>query len=168
MNLNELFYYDEECETKLRNKVSRGRSKADSVAGSLHHSGYYYVRVGSKTLAVHRIIFELCNRPIEIGEVIDHINGNPIDNSVENLRAVNRKMNSRNAKKRSDNSSGFTGIRFRRDSSRWVANWRDESGRWCTKSFKVRDSDCITAKVYAKLWRETQISNLGYTERHGK
>ncbi|MDM0587825.1 hypothetical protein QTH25_13690 [Clostridium perfringens] len=44
--------------------------------------------------------------------VIDHINGNPLDNRLINLRITNNFGNSQNAKIRKDNSTGIKGFRI--------------------------------------------------------
>lgn len=44
--------------------------------------------------------------------VIDHINGNPLDNRLVNLRITNNFGNSQNAKIRKDNSVGIKGFRI--------------------------------------------------------
>lgn len=44
--------------------------------------------------------------------VVDHINGDVLDNRRENLRIITQKNNSRNAKVSINNTSGFTGVRI--------------------------------------------------------
>lgn len=47
---------------------------------------------------------------------IDHINGNPSDNNISNLRHVTREVNMQNQRKpRSNNPTGFLGVVKRRD-----------------------------------------------------
>ena len=43
---------------------------------------------------------------------IDHIDGNPLNNKAENLRACTRSINGRNRKRHCDNTSGISGVRF--------------------------------------------------------
>lgn len=50
---------------------------------------------------------------------IDHINGDPSDNRLENLRNVSHEVNGRNLARRKNNTSGVTGVS--RHGSKWVA-----------------------------------------------
>ena len=47
-----------------------------------------YKRVGNRTIAVHRLVWEARHGPIPEGMVIHHINGDQQDNRIENLQMV--------------------------------------------------------------------------------
>lgn len=53
--------------------------------------------------------------------VIDHINRNPLDNRLNNLRLVTIKENNRNQTMRASNTSGVVGVRFNEQKNRWIA-----------------------------------------------
>jgi hypothetical protein len=50
---------------------------------------------------------------------IDHINGNRNDNRWANLRGVERSINMKNCARRSDNTSGFTGVTWDGYRKKW-------------------------------------------------
>lgn len=52
---------------------------------------------------------------------IDHINGNPSDNRIANLRLVSHYENMRNMKKPAHNSSGCVGVQFNKGMNKWQA-----------------------------------------------
>lgn len=50
-----------------------------------------------------------------VDQIIDHINGNILDNRKSNLRLTNKTLNSANSKKHSRNKTGFKGVVYRKD-----------------------------------------------------
>lgn len=68
--------------------------------------------VGVKnSFTVHRIVWALHHK-IDSSKLIDHIDGNPHNNKISNLREVDFAVNSRNMKKSRANKSGVTGGSF--------------------------------------------------------
>lgn len=82
--------------------------------------GYYavtriYVAGKQQAVPMHRLIAEAKN-----GQVVDHINGDRLDNRFSNLRACAQAENVRNRKRHKNNTSGFKGVSPRGD--KWRAN----------------------------------------------
>lgn len=75
--------------------------------------GKFYVM---KMLWLHRVIM---NAPD--GVLVDHINGNPLDNRRSNLRLCTHKENMRNRGKSKNNTSGFKGVSWNNQSNKWQA-----------------------------------------------
>lgn len=74
-----------------------------------------YVK-NSKQEYLHRII---CN---ELELYIDHIDGNPLNNKISNLRKCSNADNLKNRVKiPSNNTSGIIGVRFRKDRNKWYS-----------------------------------------------
>lgn len=65
---------------------------------------------------VHRAIMKA--KP---GEYVDHINGNKLDNRLNNLRLCTQAQNMANAKMRPDCSSGATGVSWDQRRLKWRA-----------------------------------------------
>ena len=61
------------------------------------------------------------------GMFVDHINGNTLDNRRSNLRLSTISENSMNRKKKSTNTSGYTGVHKVKD--KWIARISTSSGR---------------------------------------
>lgn len=75
-----------------------------------------YVRKASHVvLAMHGVI-------VESGQVVDHINGNPFDNRLENLRVCEQAQNTRNRKIPSTNRSGYMGVSFDSNVGKWSSS----------------------------------------------
>ena len=102
----------------LTAKITLGLRSTGEEAGSLHNAGRKVVCLFGRTYLYHKICWLL-----HYGEwpnkEIDHINGNPSDNRICNLRLATRVQNAQNTKLRSDNKSGAKGVRF--DKGKWQA-----------------------------------------------
>lgn len=83
-----------------------------------------YHRGVHTSFKMHRIIMNA--KP---GQIVDHINGNVLDNRRENLRFVTSQQNSINSKTNCRNKSGYKGVFYRKDRKRWVAKIRINKAR---------------------------------------
>lgn len=79
---------------------ANGKRKAHWTLGCTSHRRYPTVRIGGKDFSVHRLVVETFIGPIHKGLEVDHLNRNPADNRLENLRICTHSDNCRN---RSDN-----------------------------------------------------------------
>ena len=175
LNWGDYFIYDETSPSCLRWKVNRAQMRAGNEAGSITGSnGYWQVRLtinGNRQLYLcHRIIIELHDNEITEGLQVDHINGNPVNNRISNLRIVTQSVNLRNKKRYSDNSSGITGVKLTQSGKYeyFSACWYDNAGKEFRKHFSITKLGYETAKRSAIEYRTTMIAELGdYTARHG-
>lgn len=109
--LKELVKYNKETGIFTRRVGITGASKG-SVCGSKRSNGngntYIKIFIDGYENYAHRFAFlyVLGYMP----NFVDHINGDGLDNSWNNLRAVDRSMNMRNSKKSKANKSGVTGV----------------------------------------------------------
>lgn len=149
-------------------------------AGYIYHykrldSKYWKVKFKLKGVLVHRIIWVLFNGDIPENMVIDHIDGNTLNNSIENLRCISKKLNCLNKKKSKANTSGSTGVfRFkdRKDGYEGYTAMVIYGGRSITKNFYFHKHSEEEAMNLATEWRKARIVELneqgaGYTDRHG-
>ena len=72
--------------------------KSGKEAGSFNAQLYRVVVIEGIKYYVHRIVYKLFYKKDPGAYVIDHINGCPHDNSIENLRRCRNKTNLRNSK----------------------------------------------------------------------
>mgnify|MGYP003352976334 CR=1 FL=1 len=79
-------------------------------AGTLHHSGYIQVKVGKKNYRAHRVIFAMHHGYMP--EYIDHIDGNKLNNRIENLRPATNQQNQFNVGLVKRNKSGVKNVFF--------------------------------------------------------
>jgi len=73
----------------------------------------------NKIIRMNRLLMN-CN---DENVVVDHINGDTMNNKKSNLRICTQQQNTFNSAKRIDNTSGVTGVWFdnRKDRNKWVA-----------------------------------------------
>lgn len=169
------FYYDETSPSCLRWAVdvwtgfnkSKLHVAAHDVAGSAG-TRRWRVKLKGKSIAVHQIVYELKVRKLSDDEIVDHIDGNPFNNLVGNLRAVTTTINNRNKRKMRNNTSGVTGVYFEEvnGSEYWMATY-NSNGKRNKACFAVNKYGHDEAKAMAVAWRASKLPAAGYTERHG-
>lgn len=108
---------------------------------------------------MHREIWEHHHGPIPKGVQIDHIDGNSLNNRVENLRLATNAENSRNRKLQPNNSSGAAGVR-KRSSGRWDARIGSSShgtmkyiGSFTTKAEAIAARMEVEAQMFGQFTR---------------
>jgi hypothetical protein len=109
----------------LRWKVKRGRKvRAGDPAGSKIRNKkniYCRVRFNGKAYFLHRLIWLITYGEFPSGQ-IDHIDGDGLNNSLENMRDVSSSENMRNQRLPSTNKSGRCGVVWHSSSLRWRAS----------------------------------------------
>jgi hypothetical protein len=93
---------------------------AEKVAFTSNSRGYYTGSILAKNYFAHRVIWKMVHG-VE-PKVIDHINGNGLDNRITNLRSVSQSINCRNARTKSNNTSGINGVSLHADTGKFRAN----------------------------------------------
>ena len=93
----------------------------------INPDGYLICTIRETTIYLHRAIWILNNNDIPEGKQIDHIDGNPSNNVIENLRLCTRAENCQNMRIRKDNTSGIKGVFWDKGSQSWRASvWKDK------------------------------------------
>jgi hypothetical protein len=87
-------------------------------AGWVNTNGYKRVFVDGKQHHIHRVIYMMFYG--EMPKVIDHIDGNPLNNRIENLRGATRAENALNSKLQSRNTSGCKNVTWSKDRKKWI------------------------------------------------
>lgn len=102
-----------------RSTNMRAGDKAGCVDCSRPGPQYWQLEVGGKAYRAHRIIFLMHHGYLP--EQIDHIDGNGLNNDVENLRAATHAQNGSNRGAQKNNTSGFKGVSWHKKSNKWQA-----------------------------------------------
>ena len=99
------------------------QNSADVEAGYILPNGYKYAYVGKRLITVQRLVWML-HHGDPGGLDIDHIDGNKLNNKIENLRAVTRSQNNQNRRAAQSNNetSGVMGVHYDKSRRKWAAS----------------------------------------------
>jgi hypothetical protein len=89
-------------------------------AGCPDSRGYIRIKVRQRLLQGHRLAW-LHVHGAWPAEEIDHINGDPSDNRIANLRLATHEQNCANTRRRCNNTSGFKGVHWNAQRRKWQA-----------------------------------------------
>lgn len=116
----ELMAYDPETGVFSWNGVRRRGYRPADIPGHLDKpTGYLDIGIDRVKYRSHRLAWLIVTGDWPKG-VIDHIDGNRINNIFSNLRDVSQSDNCKNRAMNINNKSGFIGV-----------YWRKREGRWC-------------------------------------
>lgn len=167
--LKSIFTYSEGVllwNEKSTGKMAKRFNKkyANKEAGYLRKysngSIYRCVIVNKKAYLVHRLIYLIFHGTIP-DETIDHIDGNTLNNKIDNLRCVSQRENCRNRKRSSKNKSGVSGVHFSKRCNKWIARANNSSG----KRIHIGVFDTKQKAIEARLKSEREF---GYHENNGR
>jgi hypothetical protein len=119
--------------------IKKGSEAGYLKPGRVKGKEYAAVRLNRKVYYVHRIIYYLITKKDPESHLIDHIDGNTLNNHIENLRLVTNKENQRNRTViNKNNTSGCTGVTWDKNKRKWLAqisvnNKNKYLGRYETK-----------------------------------
>lgn len=126
--LRSILHYDRETGIFTWKVRTSSRIKLGDVAGSQNGQGYLQVKLQSRLYLAHRLAW-LYMHGAWPKDQLDHVNRVRTDNRIANLREATNKQNQQNASKRSDNTSGYPGVCWNKQRSKWVArikhNYKD-------------------------------------------
>lgn len=146
--LSSLVYYDETSPSGLRWKIDRYvgenylalKYPKDSVVGTRSNSGYYTVSIDKKKYLAHRVIWSIINKQnVHPTAIVDHIDNNPSNNKIENLRVVTPSQNAKNRKTLSEHPGIF---------------WSNRDRSWVLRT-------SFNLKIYSKNFKPTEYRGVG-------
>jgi hypothetical protein len=125
-----------------------------------NRAGYKHGSVHQVRIMAHRAAWAVHHGKWPSGQ-IDHINGDPADNRIQNLRVVSQSENQRNKRVRKDNTSGVPGVFWLKRIRRWQAMAPDgHGGAIYLGVFKTLED---AAEARARATRD-----MGFGPQHGR
>jgi hypothetical protein len=146
-------------------RVKRGNMRVGTLAGSIvrrqmpNAKPYAIVRIHKRTYMVANVVWLL-----HVGRwpegIIDHQDGNTMNNKIGNLRDVTQAENTKNMALSRRNTSGITGVAWHKGSGKWRAYIRGPGG--------IRHLGLFENIEAAAEARKTAQAALGYHPNHGR
>lgn len=159
----DLFDYDFETGVLTWRDGKRGHTKAGDRAGSVMNNGngkrYLIIKISGERYLAHRVCWLYVYGEFP-SDCIDHINGNGLDNRLNNLRSVTRTENQRNMKVNAGNKTGVMGVYWDKRSKRWVSRIGSKN--------KDIYLGCSVDLFEAICKRKSAEIEYGYHKNHGQ
>jgi len=155
--LEKLFIYNPD-NGKLYNRSHRSPLARKGMEAGTMDNGYRKVRIDGVAYKTHRIIWKMCHGADPV-EQIDHIDHDPLNNRIENMREASSVENNRNSSRRKDNVSGVTGVHFKKGNQKWAAKIHVE-GKAIHLGFFTQRWHAIRARKLAEI-------GYGFHQNHG-
>lgn len=156
-----MFADDRSCRswnTKWAGKETFTTLKTVKREGSRSYDPCYVGSIFDLKFKKHRVIWAIVHGIWP--EIVDHKNGDPLDNRIDNLRSVSQRENKKNTRIYANNKSGRIGV-----------HWTSKVGRW-TAAIKINgrkkhlgDFDELSDAIAA---RDDAERLYGFHENHGR
>lgn len=186
INYSDYFVVDPESPTGLRwrddvVRMYTSKQSGTSVAGQpagvkriiKGRSDSIVVLLRGKIYIVSRVIWEMVNGTIPEGYIIDHLDGDALNNKIENLACKTRGENMQNRKLDKRNNTGVPGVSYLESAGvpRYLARYQDQNKKARTKAFRLSKYGDDAFRLACE-WRLENLKRLNeeyglkYTDRH--
>lgn len=149
--LLEVLSYDSDT-GEFRWKVSLApRGPKGAVAGSRSASGRgrIEIRIDGELWLGHRLAWFYVHGHLPDG-MLDHIDGNPSNNRISNIRAASLTENNRNRAKLAGSSSEWKGVSWNKGKNKWCASLM-KAGKHVFRGYFHDEREAAEAYIFAAL-----------------
>lgn len=142
----------------------------EKIAGySLHvnSKGYAEVRFTEnkklKSILIHRVVVSAGKN-----EIVDHVNGNTLDNRKENLRIVTRNQNMQNCKTYKSSSTGFKGVSWHSSAKKYIARIQVNKSRMIIGYYDDINDAILARKEASKKYHGEYSGRLSFEDNSNR
>lgn len=150
-------YFKTDCGHKAWNTKFSGKI-AGHISPRQSGNAYINIQLFGKMYKAHRLVWLYVNGTWP-KEEIDHVDGNGLNNRIENLRDVSRPENRKNIKRTKANTSGFMGVCWKPERKAWTAKIKING--------KVIYLGTFKNKFHAAEARRAAERHHGFHKNHG-
>ena len=106
------------------------KKPGQSLAGGICPQGYWRIKINGKSYKAHRLAW-LLSYGVWPSKMIDHINGNKLDNRLSNLRLADNAANQMNRFKAcaTNKTAGYLGVNYNQMAGRYAARLQFQGKR---------------------------------------
>jgi len=147
-------------------KGGRGRGSVGEwyqIRGTKRGRGYLDARIDGKIRPIHRIVAENFINGYSSKCIIDHINGNPSDNRLSNLRILTHKQNTRAYNRPTKGAaSKFRGVWWHKKNEKWIAEIRPNGKKIHIGCFKNEEdaAKAFNEKAISLGWPKESLNKI--------
>jgi len=158
----ELFVYNPEIGV-FTNRVDRRHSRAGCEAGNTGSKGYRRIKIDNREYATHRLAW-LYVYGVWPTKSLDHVDRNPLNNRIANLREATFEENRQNLGKVASNTSGYIGVTYNKACRKWQASIGCAGKKFYLGLFALPEhahAAYVAAKAKLHLFQPTFTGDLG-------
>lgn len=160
-----LIYKDGDLIWRERGDSRFDKQFANKKAGSLHNKGYWVVRFNKYgPVMAHLIIWSMINGDVPEGMDIDHIDGDKLNNKIDNLRLATRSENFCNIGLKSNNKSGYKNVFWNKQSKKWRVDINFNKKTVIRRDFDDFEIACLVASEFRDKFHG-KFANSGHKEK---
>ncbi len=132
---------------RWRESYARNMRVGDVAGTASHRFGYRLIGIDGCQYLEHRLAWLYVNGEFPCGE-LDHIDRNPRNNAISNLRECSRKENAYNTVRNPGETSRYPGVHWDKARAKWAARIRLPDGQ--RKMLGRFDDEQEAANAYAR------------------
>ena len=132
-------------------KEARGCRAVGDIAGTKNlgrDRAYWMIKIDRRFYYAHKLAWLIYYG--QWPEMLDHINGDGLDNRIVNLRLCDMAQNKANSMDYKNNRSGHKGVTWEKGKDRWVAKIQHRNKRITLGRFKTIELAAATYREAAK------------------